>query len=110
MDAPICWRSVAFVPGVHRIDCIWAVYTAFAIRTLPCLDSMGGVWYYTLMSTQYVTDDKGKKTAVLLPIEKYEKLLEDLEDLAAIAERRSEPTISHDELIEELKRDGLLPA
>ena len=62
------------------------------------------------MSTQYVTDDTGKKTAVVLPIEQYEKLLEDLEDLAAIAERRNEPTISHEELIEELKRDGLLPA
>ena len=62
------------------------------------------------MSTQYVTDDTGKKTAVVLPIEQYEKLLEDLEDLAAIAERRSEPTVSHEELIEELKRDGLLPA
>lgn len=62
------------------------------------------------MSTQYVTDDTGRKTAVLLPIEQYERLLEDLEDLAAIAERRNEPTISHEELIEELKRDGLLPA
>jgi hypothetical protein len=61
------------------------------------------------MSTQYVTDGTGKKTAVVLPIEQYEKLLEDLEDLAAIAERRNEPTISHEELIQELKRDGLLP-
>ena len=62
------------------------------------------------MSTQYVTDDTGKKTAVLLPIEQYERLLEDLEDLAAIAERRNEPTISHEDLVAELKRDGLLPA
>jgi len=62
------------------------------------------------MSTQYVTDDTGRKTAVLLPIEQYEKLMEDLQDLAAIAERRNEPTISHQELIEELKRDGLLPS
>ena len=62
------------------------------------------------MSTQYVTDGTGKKMAVVLSIEQYEKLLEDLEDLAAIAERRDEPTISHEELIQELKRDGLLPA
>jgi len=47
---------------------------------------------------------------VLLPIEQYERLLEDLEDLAAVAERRNEPTISHDDLVAELKRDGLLPA
>lgn len=62
------------------------------------------------MSTQYVTNDTGKKTAVLLPIEQYERLLEDLEDLAAVAERRNEPTISHEDLVAELKRNGLLPA
>jgi hypothetical protein len=66
--------------------------------------------YEIPISTQYVTDDTGKKTAVLLPIEQYERLLEDLEDLAAVAERRNEPTISHDDLVAELKRDGLLPA
>ena len=61
-------------------------------------------------SAQYLTDEAGKKTAVLLPIEEYERLLEDLEDLAAIAERREEPTVSHEEMLKELKRDGLLPA
>ena len=45
-----------------------------------------------------------------MPIEQYERLLEDLEDLAAVAERRNEPTISHEDLVAELKRDGLLPA
>lgn len=33
------------------------------------------------METQFLTDTKGKKTAVVLPIKKYEKLLEQLEDL-----------------------------
>jgi hypothetical protein len=33
------------------------------------------------METQFLTDIKGKKTAVVLPIKKYEKLLEQLEDL-----------------------------
>ena len=45
-----------------------------------------------------------------MPIADYERLLEDLEDLAAIAERRDEPSVSHENLIAELKRDGLLPA
>jgi len=63
----------------------------------------------TEMITQYVTDEQGRKTRVLLSIDQYERLLEDLEDLAAIAERRSEATVSHTELIEELRRDGLLP-
>lgn len=33
------------------------------------------------METQYLTDKKGKKTAVVLPIDKYNKLIEQLEDL-----------------------------
>ena len=38
----------------------------------------------------------------------YKKLLEDLEDLAVVAERREEPTIPHEQFVSELKRDGLL--
>ena len=57
---------------------------------------------------QYVTDEHGERTAVLLPISQYEKLLEDLEDLAVVAERREEPTIPHEQFVSELKRDGIL--
>ena len=42
---------------------------------------------------QYVVDEKGQKTAVIIPVEEYEELLEDIHDLAIIAERRDEPTI-----------------
>ncbi len=58
---------------------------------------------------QYITNTKGKKTAVVIPLDDYEKLIEDLDDLAVIAERRDEPTIAHDKFKAELKRDGLLP-
>jgi len=58
---------------------------------------------------QYVTDDKGVKTAVLLPIREYEALMEDLRDLAAIADRRGEDTIPHDRFVAELREDGILP-
>jgi len=60
-------------------------------------------------SVQYVTDEDGRKKAVLLPIADYERLLEDLSDLAAIADRRKEPTVSHEEFLAELKKDGILP-
>lgn len=62
------------------------------------------------MSAQYISDEAGRRTVVLLPIEDYERLLEDLEDREAIAEGRDEPTVSHEELISGLKRDGLRPA
>ncbi|MCD6506739.1 hypothetical protein J7M22_08960 [Candidatus Poribacteria bacterium] len=57
---------------------------------------------------QYIVDEKGQKTAVILPVEEYEELLEDLHDLAIIAERRDEPTIPFEELKKRLKEDGLL--
>jgi PHD/YefM family antitoxin component YafN of YafNO toxin-antitoxin module len=60
------------------------------------------------LQVQYVTNDAGKKTAVLLPIEEFEELLEDIEDLAMLAERRDEPTISHEEVLARLKKNGLL--
>ncbi|MCZ8196213.1 MAG: hypothetical protein O9267_01245 [Flavobacterium sp.] len=33
------------------------------------------------METQFLTDEKGNKTAVVLPIKKYNKMIEQLEDL-----------------------------
>ena len=57
---------------------------------------------------KYITDEHGERTAVVLPISDYEKLLEDLDDLAVAAERRDEPTIPHEQFVSELKRDGLL--
>ena len=57
---------------------------------------------------QYIVDGGGKKTAVILPIEQYEKLMADLHDLAVIAERRKEELVSFDEVKRRLKDDGLL--
>ena len=57
---------------------------------------------------QYVTNDTGEKTAVLLPIQEYEALIEDLDDLAAIADRRGEDTVTHDKFLAQLREDGIL--
>jgi hypothetical protein len=45
---------------------------------------------------------------VILPIEEFQQLMEDIEDLAAVAERREEPTIPHEQLLVELRENGLL--
>ena len=55
---------------------------------------------------EFVLDVNGNKKAVLLPIEEYEELLEDLSDLAVAAERRNENTVNHEQLLEKLKTDG----
>ena len=60
------------------------------------------------LSVQYITDEAGEKTAVILSMEQFEALIEDIEDLAAVAERRDEPTVSHKELLAELKQDGII--
>ena len=59
-------------------------------------------------SLQYLTDEHGDRTAVVLPISDYEKLLEDLDDLAVVAERRDETVIPHAEVLADLQRDGTL--
>jgi len=56
----------------------------------------------------YIVDEEGQKTAVVLPIEECEELLEDLHDLAIVAERRDESTMTFQELKKRLKKDGLL--
>ena len=61
-------------------------------------------------TVQYVTDEKGERQAVMLSLQDYERMVEDLADLAVAAERRDEPAIDHHEFVEELKRDGLLPS
>ena len=60
------------------------------------------------VNEQYVVDAEGRKLAVVLSLEQYEKLMEDLHDLAVVAERRDEETISLQELRRRLKKDGVL--
>ncbi len=53
------------------------------------------------VETEYLVKN-GKRTAVIVPIEEYEELLQDLDDLAVIARRKNEPTIP----MAEIKRAG----
>jgi len=57
---------------------------------------------------RFIVDSQGKKTAVLVPIKKYQELMADLHDLAVVAERKNEKPISLTEMKRRLKRDGLI--
>jgi hypothetical protein len=57
---------------------------------------------------QFVVDTKGKKLSVILSLERYERLMGDLHDLAIVAERRDEQPISFEEMKRRLKKDGIL--
>jgi len=37
-----------------------------------------------MMKTQYITDDHGKKVAVVVPVKDYEKLMDELDELECI--------------------------
>ncbi len=50
----------------------------------------------------------GKPTAVILPIEEYEEMLEDLRDLAVVARRKNEPLIPLAEVKRGLKKNAAL--
>ncbi len=52
---------------------------------------------------RYITDQKGNKNAVILPIEKYYELIEDIHDLAVVAERKNDVTMSFNEIKKRLK-------
>ncbi|MCA9911475.1 MAG: type II toxin-antitoxin system Phd/YefM family antitoxin [Anaerolineales bacterium] len=60
------------------------------------------------LQEQFVVDSNGKKTGVILPLKQYEKLMEDLHDLAVVAERRAEVPISLAEMRSRLEKDGIL--
>jgi hypothetical protein len=55
---------------------------------------------------RFIVNEQGKRTDVILPLGEYERLLENLHDLAVVAERRDEANISLKELKKRLDRDG----
>ncbi len=61
-----------------------------------------------ILPEQYLVSSEGKRIGVVLPIERYEQLLEDLHDLAVIAERREGESISLEEMKRRLEAGGLL--
>ncbi len=59
-------------------------------------------------SPKFIIDKNGKKVSVILTIEEYNELLEDIHDLKVVMERREEETMSIDNLKDGLKRDGTI--
>jgi len=55
---------------------------------------------------QFVTDAEGHKTAVILPIEEYEEMMEDLEMGRAARESRAQPRRPFEDVVNELRAGG----
>ena len=64
-----------------------------------------------LETVRFVISPSGKKSAVIVDLDIWEQIvamLEDLEDLRIIAERKKEATLSYKQLVAKLKRHGLI--
>lgn len=57
---------------------------------------------------EYIVDKKGRKKSVILDIEEYEELLEDIESLALIADTQDEPKKSFEGIKKRLEASGRL--
>ena len=57
---------------------------------------------------QYLTDEAGERIGVILSLTDYQRLTEEIQDLADIVDRRKEPTIAHSDFLAQLRADGLL--
>ena len=53
---------------------------------------------------RFVITENGRKTGVLLSLKEYRELLEDLQDLAIIAERKGEPSLPFEVVKKKLER------
>lgn len=57
---------------------------------------------------QYVIDNRGRRTGVILSTQQYRRLMEDIHDLAVVAERREEKPTTLAAMKRRLHKDGLL--
>jgi hypothetical protein len=55
---------------------------------------------------QYITDSNGQKTAVILPIDEFEEMLEDLHFGEVARESKDTPTRDFNEILKEMRDAG----
>jgi len=62
----------------------------------------------SVVKERRVTERKGKTARVVLSRKRYERLMEDLHDLAVVAERRAESSVSLEDMKKRLRKRALL--
>ena len=58
-----------------------------------------------LKGVQYLVDESGQRTAVVLSLEEWGELWEDIHDVLVSESRKNEPTVSWEELKAELQSE-----
>jgi len=60
------------------------------------------------LKVQYIINSDGEKTAVVLSLETFQALIENINKLATLVERHNEPTVSYVAMVAELAEQTLL--
>ncbi len=55
---------------------------------------------------KFITDEKGRRTDVVINLRRYSKELEDFFDHLVFEERKQEETVSLEKILEDLKQEG----
>jgi hypothetical protein len=61
-------------------------------------------------NVQYITDANGERTALILPLDEYQELLEDMHVIRVAEETKGEPRIPWKQVKAELVSEGKLDA
>jgi hypothetical protein len=86
--------SDAAAVGFPSTDLNWPCFQAQRLADRMSVTMTAGM--------QYLTDVDGKRTGVILSLEQYERLIEDVHDLAVVGDRIDEEPITFAELKERL--------
>ena len=57
---------------------------------------------------RYITDEKGRKTDIVINLEEHQELVEDILDVLLIEDRKNENSVSLEDFVTELKNEGKL--
>lgn len=57
---------------------------------------------------RFLTDERGNRLGVMLPIDRYLELLEDFADLETFSKRMGEPHLTLEDLLKRLSDEGVL--
>jgi len=57
-------------------------------------------------NVQYITDANGERTAIILPLDEYQELLEDMHVIRVAEETKNDPVRPLSEVVEELRNAG----
>ncbi|MEI7586391.1 hypothetical protein [Runella sp.] len=55
---------------------------------------------------KFITDEKGRRTDVVINLRRYSKELEDFFDHLVFEERKQEETVPFEKILDDLKQDG----